>query len=185
MRVGSRHFLFLVAVSWAAALCATVVVAGSDDDNDSLAREIEATMLREFDAASENLQPPKRGELVGDVDLTGTWSSPRGMDSVSFVFEPEVEGRYKVHFSASGCLAHWEFQRTAVYDGGVITLDAPVQEYVPVTYTRLFVLRIDGDIKMIASAHVGWFDELQLGQAYLADMHLLSRAETDGGAFER
>jgi hypothetical protein len=49
-----------------------------------------------------------------------------------------------VNLQTSGCVGGWTLRRTGRYSDGVLELDRPVLEYCPVTYQKLYAIRVAG-----------------------------------------
>ena len=148
-------------------------------DSDTQGYQIERALLTEFDPTAEYLAPPKRGELVSAIDLSGSWTNDTPLDSTTLTFTARPDGGYLVSFVASGCLGQWELKRKGHYSGSTITLDSPVQEYAPVEYTTLHTISFRGEMHLLASAHVKHFDGKWGADENMYKLMLLSRsAET-------
>jgi hypothetical protein len=162
-------------------VAALVAPAGALPATDPLAAEdqfsadVEREMMASFDASAENKVPPERGELVSGIDLVGEWSTPAGYASTRMKFVANQSGGYTVHFEAAGCLGSWGLHRNAAYAGHTVTLDLPVQEYLPATYTLLHTIRYRGKEYLLPSAHVADFDGELGSKVRIFDMVLLSR----------
>lgn len=171
-----RPCILMVVFAALSALSGLLAAAELLSVEDEHSAKIEAEMMASFDADAESKQPPKRGELISGIDLTGEWSTPGGYDSTKMEFRPIESGGYTVQFETAGCLGSWSFRRKATYSGHTIVLDLPVQEYFPATYTLLHTIRYRGKIYLVPSARVADFDGELGGNDRIFDMVLLSRA---------
>lgn len=134
-------------------------VLGSSSAKDPSGEAAEARLRAEFHASTEYSVLPSRGELVKEIELEGKWQSPGGFDSTSITFTRKRNGGYSVEFSTAGCVGAWELSREATYEGSVVKLNLPVQEYAPAEYTRLYTIAYRGEIHLLATARVKMFDE--------------------------
>ena len=129
-------------------------------DEEAIITEIvEESIREEFDPAAEYGLPPAKGELVEGVDLEGTWRSRPFFDYTAITFKKQRDGNYSVCFESGGCLQEWVLHRVATYSGSTITLDKPVEEYLPATYTRMYTIRFNGTVFLIASERIRSFEE--------------------------
>lgn len=74
------------------------------------------------------------------VDLTGEWGKNVHDDVIALNLKKRNDGKYDVEYRAGGDLARWTLKRTGSFDGGVLTLDRPVQGYIPRPASRFFYL---------------------------------------------
>lgn len=157
-----RPFGFLPSATLAISAMLALVVALLGTSVPSLADPWQADIEKElagFDPAHESDIRPVRGEVVATMDLTGTWvRGESGYDNAELDFVPDASGHYRVAFRTAGCLGSWSLQRHAQFGGGTVTLDAPVQEYAPATYTRLHAVRLYGQDYLLPSTEVERFN---------------------------
>ncbi|MFA6564527.1 MAG: ankyrin repeat domain-containing protein [Verrucomicrobiia bacterium] len=73
-------------------------------------------------------------------DLTGEWAKNVHDDAVALKLKKRNDGKYDIEYHAGGDLAGWTLRRTGSYDGGVLTLDRPVQGYIPRPASMFFYL---------------------------------------------
>lgn len=166
----------LALIVLAIAACESRIALDADAQwDDEFSAEVEREIATSFDPESESKDPPRRGELLSAIDLTGEWSTTRGWDSTTMTFSADESGGYVVQFETSGCVASWHLERRATYSGHTITLDRPVKEYLPATYTRLYTVRYRDNTYLVPSARVSDFDG-ELGERERSfDWLLLSR----------
>ncbi|MFA5190269.1 MAG: ankyrin repeat domain-containing protein [Verrucomicrobiia bacterium] len=74
------------------------------------------------------------------VDLTGEWGKTAHDDCITLALKKRNDGKYDVEYNASGDMARWTLKRTGFFDGGVLSLDRPVQGYIPRPASRFFYL---------------------------------------------
>lgn len=74
------------------------------------------------------------------VDLTGGWAKSMHDDVIVLSLKKRNDGKYDVEYNAGGDLARWTLRRTGSFDGGVLSLDRPVQGYIPRPASRFFYL---------------------------------------------
>jgi len=128
--------------------------------NQSVSNEVvNESIAKEYKPEKEYHLPPKKGEVVADHELEGTWSSPGGLDYTSIVFQKTSSGKYSVKFSSGGCLADWTLDRQATYEKGIIIFDKPVEEYLPALYTKMYTIRFKDNIYLLASERIKDFEE--------------------------
>jgi hypothetical protein len=82
--------------------------------------------------------------VVPDARVVGSWTCRHRLNRSTFTFSKRNDGQLDVEFVTSGCLGGCNLSRIASMDGGVIQLNLAVAEYVPRTYDRLYVIRLDG-----------------------------------------
>lgn len=155
----SASLLLVVVASSVLAKEPNSAVLGSGSTKDRSGEAADARLRERFDASTEYSVLPARGELVKGIELEGKWQSPRGFDSTSIAFTRKREGGYSVEFKTAGCVGAWELSREATYEGSVIKLNLPVQEYAPAEYTRLYTIAYRGEVHLLATARVKMFNE--------------------------
>ena len=114
--------------------------------------------LRLWNPTKKNDATPKAELLVAKLSLKGTWTVGYGMESTSLAISPSRSGSYSVEFRTSGCLDGWRLHRTATFKDGTLLLNRPVEEYSPITYRRLFALRIKGKNYLVPDCSVDDFE---------------------------
>ena len=144
-------------------------------DNSYMNYLTEEEILEEYRAENEYKLLPSRGEILQDVDLEGSWSSSRGFDFTTIHFGKLINGKRVVKFKSGGCIASWELSRLAQYSNGVITLNRPVKEYMPAMYTRLYTIRFNEKLYLVASDRVKDFEKDK--DMDTVDMWLLKKEE--------
>ncbi|MCC6511395.1 MAG: hypothetical protein IT423_20010, partial [Pirellulaceae bacterium] len=102
--------------------------------------------------------------VAADSQVAGTWMCRHRLNRSSFTFLPRNDGQLDVNFSTSGCLGGCNLARIASLDAGVIHLISAVSEYLPRTYDRLYVIRIDGTEYLLPAEMLSDFErELNSG----------------------
>ena len=76
------------------------------------------------------------------VDLAGTWQANYGLAGASIEFAPRADGDFDVRFSTWGCFAGDNLKRRARVRRGAVVFDRPVREYIPISYSRLWILQV-------------------------------------------
>jgi hypothetical protein len=121
--------------------------------------EIEESKLVHWkpDAHSETAPLPeiRRPEM----SLDGTWRVSRGMDGTTLWVRMLPSGSCVVTFQTGGCLGHWTLKRTGQILNGIMTLDRPVAEYLPLTYRRLYAVRVGGTDYLVPAPAVRDFEQ--------------------------
>src|SRR5687767_8290607 len=126
--------------------------------DESMARVIEEELAGWHPTSQEAAEPP--AELIDPkLDITGEWFVSRGYDGTSLKIRKASEG-YVVDFNTHGCLFRYQLKRHGEYSKGVLVLDRPVKEYFPLTYQKLYAMKIGTSEYLIASAAV---DDLEKG----------------------
>jgi hypothetical protein len=104
--------------------------------------------------APEGLQLPPDSIRISSVALEGSWLGRTGMDSARMNITRREDDTFDVEFVAGGCLGRWQLSRTATYSDGILELDRPVQEYCPITFKRLYTIRVDGTELLLPETNV-------------------------------
>jgi hypothetical protein len=125
---------FGVGTSHAAPGEPTVTVSGSE-------RIVERRLDR-WKPTKENDWAPSPAIQRPQTDIAGTWQVSRGLDGSSLVITRSGPGSYDITLQTAGCLGSWTLRRTGRYSAGVLVLNRPVQEYLPITYQKLYAVRI-------------------------------------------
>jgi hypothetical protein len=125
---------------------------------------------------SEYELPPKKGEIVDDVEIEGAWLSwgcfegQPSFEYTSIEFKKISTGNYSVEFCSGGCLSDSKLNRQATYENGVITLNEQVEEYASLPYTKMYTIRFNDQIYLIASESIKRFesdDDMDYYEMYL------------------
>ena len=132
-----------------------------DELDDDLASNemVKEEIGNDFIPENEYKSLPKKGELIVDVDLEGTWSSPGGFDYTTITFEKMSSEKYSAKFDSGGCLMEWTLDREATYKNGIITFNKAVEEYSSPPYSMMYTIRFKECIYLIASERIKDFEE--------------------------
>lgn len=150
------------------------VKAGWDPRTQERSRRAE-TELDGWKPTCDEPYEPVEGIRQRDMDIVGSWAVRRGMDGSSLTIKRNGERGYIVSFSTSGCLDRWRLARHGEYRDGVLRLNRPVRDYFPLTYDRLYAIRIEGQDRLligvcpedIATLSFSGKIESRLGQLFL------------------
>jgi hypothetical protein len=93
---------------------------------------------------------PKAAIWIKTAEVAGKWGNSSGLDSTHIALVLTGGKSYQVNFRTHGCLGHWVLHRTAKYDDGTIVFDKPVEGYSDGVYDRLYTVKIDGQVRLIA-----------------------------------
>ena len=126
------------------------------------------------------LREPASAIRSPEVDILGEWTVHRGLDLSTLSITPSDRADYQVEFATSGCLFHYRLHRTGTYSNGVLTLNRPVEEYFPLTYQKLYAVRIAGQEWLLPAAAI---PELEKGLS--ADGTKVSRVAAGMYLFQR
>jgi hypothetical protein len=136
-----------------------------EQDRSSMARMEEIASqevedeLKKWKPTKENDQTPKETIHSRKTDIVGRWKVWRFLDYSTLVIKRLGEDIYEVAFSTGGCLKRWKLKRQGCYVDGVLTLDRPVEEYFPLTYKRLYSVRIGNQDYLVADVAIADFQQ--------------------------
>jgi hypothetical protein len=128
------------------------------DQNTRVLWDIERR-IQDWESASHTLSQPDLSLVAPDVALAGNWSVSRHRQGSRLELSPDAAGNWRARFETGGCLGRCALDRTAQFTNGVLLLDRPVSEYLPVTYDRLYAIRFDGQDFLLPEAMVEEFEE--------------------------
>ena len=129
------------------------------EHEEAIAADVIERKLAAWKPTAENETTPRRTLLSTTGDISGTWRVSRGMDGSTLWIRSSTPGRYVVSFRTGGCLSRWTLKRHGQYGDGVLSLNKPVEEYFPLTYSRLYVLTVAGQLYLVPDASVRDFEK--------------------------
>jgi len=131
----------------------------SPEDEDAITRDIVEQKLAAWKPTAGNKTTPRRTLLSMTGDICGTWRVSRGMDGSTLWIRSPSPGSYIVSFRTGGCLSRWTLKRYGEFSDGVLSLNKPVEEYFPLTYSRLYLLTVAGKLYLVPDAAVRDFEK--------------------------
>jgi len=114
--------------------------------------------IAEWDRDRPPVAKPNASLLASDILLEGKWEVHRHLQSSAIEISRNPPWQYQIAFSTSGCLGGLTLERTGTYVDGTLSLDKPVGEYLPLTYDRLYAVRIEGTDYLLPEASVEQFE---------------------------
>ena len=109
--------------------------------------------LSKWKPVRDNSRQPNKRIVAADLDIKGNWIAGGGY-SCSTLSISGTGDRVSVSFYTTGCLNQWELERTAVFADGILLFNRPVEEYIGLTYKKLYAVRIDGQEFLVSSPAV-------------------------------
>jgi len=115
--------------------------------------------LSKWTPGKEDSRQPNKKIMAADTEIVGEWVVNRGGHDYTTLSISRNGDRLSISFYTGGCLTEWELERTGMFSEGVLLLDRPVEEYLPLTYKKLYAGRIDGKELLVSSAAVREFEK--------------------------
>ena len=123
-------------------------------DQDEIMAQVVEERLESWTPDSENEQQPLPEIRHKSMDIEGEWFVSRGLDGSALSIKQNGDDQFRIVFSTHGCLASYQLIRTGTFSDGVLTLNRPVDEYFPLTYKKLYAVRVGKEEFLLPSAAV-------------------------------
>ena len=112
----------------------------------SLYDEVLSNSKGDFENLSSNFS-----NLVTNFIIEGEWDSSYWHDGVHLLIKKVEANKYEVLYFARGDLDSWLIKRTAFFKNGVLELNKPVEEYMPLgTYKHFYLLKLNEGVRLIS-----------------------------------
>ncbi len=122
-----------------------------DEMIEQISLEVEGE-LDNWDPTQESTITPLAAISAPDIDIAGTWVA-----SGSTLEVHRNTDHFDVMFSTGGSVRWWKLNRAGRFNDGVLALDRPVKEYCPMTYSKLFAVRVAGEEFLVPSVRLAQF----------------------------